>query len=59
MRRRRLIGGQEIALRLDGVHLNMAGSIYLADYIATYVRRILPPVEVRTAPAGKAVQIRS
>jgi lysophospholipase L1-like esterase len=55
----RLIGGQEIALRLDGVHLNMAGSIYLADYIAAYVKRILPPVEVPTAPAGAAVQIGS
>jgi hypothetical protein len=38
----RLIGGQEISVRLDGVHLNMAGSIYLADYIAEYVSRILP-----------------
>jgi len=56
----RLIGGQEISLRLDGVHLNMAGSIYLADYIAAYVRRILPaPAETPAAPKGVAVQIRS
>lgn len=37
----RLIGGQEVQVRLDGVHLNMAGSIYLANYIAAYVSRIL------------------
>ena len=55
----RLIGGQEISLRLDGVHLNMAGSIYLADYIAAYVKRLLP-VTARTsaAPKGLPVQIR-
>jgi hypothetical protein len=37
----RLIDGQQIDVRLDGVHLNMAGSIYLASYIATYVARIM------------------
>jgi hypothetical protein len=37
----RVIGGQVVSLRLDGVHLNMAGSIYLADHIAVYVGRIL------------------
>ena len=37
----------------------MAGSIYLADYIAAYVKRLLP-VTARTlaAPKGLPVQIR-
>ena len=48
----RLIGGQQISVRLDGVHLNMAGSIYLANYIAAYVSRIL------TVPAPRPVSNR-
>jgi len=44
-----LINGQETSVRLDGVHLNIAGSIYLADYIADYVNRI---IDVRTADPG-------
>lgn len=36
-----LIGGQQTEVRLDGVHLNAAGSVVLADYIAPYVFRIL------------------
>ena len=28
------IDGQPTQVRLDGIHLNIAGSIYLADYIA-------------------------
>jgi len=54
-----LIDGHRTVVRLDGVHLNMAGSIYLANYIAAYVARILyigawkrpawklPPVQMR------------
>ena len=42
--RTRTIAGQQVSVRLDGVHLNMAGSIYLANYIASYVSAILPPV---------------
>jgi len=45
-----LINGQETSVRLDGVHLNIAGSIYLADYIADYVNRI---IDVRTADPGR------
>jgi hypothetical protein len=56
----RLIDGQEISLRLDGVHLNMAGSIYLANYIAAFVKRLLPtPAAVPAAAKGVGVQIRS
>ena len=36
-----MIGGQLTQVRLDGVHLNVAGSIYLANYIAAEVHRIL------------------
>ena len=36
-----LIHGRATLVRLDGVHLNIAGSIYLARYIADYVSRIL------------------
>ena len=36
-------------VRLDGVHLNMAGSVYLAGYIANYVARIID-----TRAAGQA-----
>jgi hypothetical protein len=35
------IHGQATVVRLDGVHLNMAGSVYLAGYIAEYVARII------------------
>ncbi|MGO9334791.1 MAG: hypothetical protein ACLQCU_12215, partial [Acidimicrobiales bacterium] len=54
-----LIDGHRTVVRLDGVHLNMAGSIYVANYIAAYVARILyigawkrpawklPPVQMR------------
>ena len=45
-----LIHGQPTVVRLDGVHLNIAGSIYLADYIADYVDRI---IKVRTAGLGE------
>ena len=56
----RLIGGQEISLRLDGVHLNMAGSIYLANYMAAYVKRLLFDAGGPSAPLKSyAVQIRS
>ncbi len=52
----RIVDGQPTGVRLDGVHLNMAGSMYLADYIAAYVSRILssaaPP-----APALKTVPV--
>lgn len=37
----RVIAGHQIPERLDGAHLNMAGSISLANYIADYVSRIL------------------
>jgi len=36
-----LIDGQPTSVRLDGVHLNVAGSIYLANFIAARVRRLL------------------
>jgi hypothetical protein len=45
-----LIHGQPTVVRLDGVHLNIAGSIYLADYVADYVDRI---IKVRTAGLGE------
>ncbi len=35
------IQGQPTVVRLDGVHLNMAGSVYLDGYIADYVARII------------------
>ena len=56
-----LIDGHRTVVRLDGVHLNMAGSIYFANYVAAYVARILdigvwkrpvrklPPVQIRGA----------
>jgi uncharacterized protein len=37
-----VIDGRPTPVRLDGIHLNVAGSIYLADYIARYVQRMLP-----------------
>jgi hypothetical protein len=36
-----LIHGRPTVVRLDGVHLNMAGSVLLADYLAGYVTRIV------------------
>ena len=45
-----LIHGKPTVVRLDGVHLNIAGSIYLAGYIADYVNRI---IDGRTADLGK------
>jgi lysophospholipase L1-like esterase len=36
-----LIDGQPTQVRLDGIHLNTAGSIVLANYIAPFVARIL------------------
>ena len=45
----RVIDGQPTDVRLDGVHLNMAGSIYLANDIAAFVSRILP---LRAAPGS-------
>jgi lysophospholipase L1-like esterase len=55
----RLIDGEEVSVRLDGVHLNMEGSIYLANYIAKYVSRILPlQARVRAAPGAIAIQRR-
>jgi lysophospholipase L1-like esterase len=54
----RLIDGQATEVRLDGVHLNMAGSIYLANYIAAYVSRILGGgARARLASKRVAVQI--
>lgn len=41
-----LIHGRATVVRLDGVHLNMAGSVLLADYIDLYVARI---ISARTA----------
>jgi hypothetical protein len=35
------IGGHRTPVRLDGIHLNMAGSLYLADFIAARVDRLL------------------
>lgn len=35
------IGGHQVSVRLDGVHLNTEGSIYLADKIAPVVDKIL------------------
>lgn len=35
------IGGHEVSVRLDGVHLNTAGSIYLADKIAPVVDKLM------------------
>ena len=54
----RTIDGQQVSVRLDGVHLNMAGSIYLANYIASYVSAILPPVaQSRGAAMAVGAQI--
>lgn len=36
-----LLHGKEVGVRLDGIHLNIAGSLYLADKIAPIIRRIL------------------
>jgi hypothetical protein len=44
-----LIHGKPTVVRLDGVHLNIAGSVYLADHIADYVARI---INVHTAEEG-------
>lgn len=54
----REIDGQAVPVRLDGVHLNMAGSIYLADYIASYVARLLPPPVASPGGATGPVQVR-
>ena len=59
-----LIHGQPTVVRLDGVHLNIAGSIYLAGYIADYVARILgsrntdqgTPQRVRTSRAARRLR---
>jgi len=53
-----VIKGRPTAVRLDGVHLNMAGSIYLANYIASYVSRILRIGRSRgSAHRGPALEI--
>ena len=44
-----LIHGKPTVVRLDGVRINIAGSVYLADHIADYVARI---INVHTAEAG-------
>jgi hypothetical protein len=52
------IDGQATVVRLDGVHLNMAGSIYLADYIGEFVSRILAAgVRETVRPRAAAVQV--
>ena len=38
-----LMHGRLTVVRLDGVHLNMTGSVFLADYLAGYVARIIAP----------------
>ena len=54
----RLIDGQQVSTRLDGVHLNMAGSIYLANYIASYVAGLLPEA-LRPGPRRRVSPSRS
>ncbi|MGA3352131.1 MAG: DUF459 domain-containing protein [Acidimicrobiales bacterium] len=54
----RLIDGQQVMVRLDGIHLNMAGSIFLADSIAAYVSRILSSEAQMADRKGIAVQLR-
>jgi hypothetical protein len=54
-----LIRGRPTVVRLDGVHLNIAGSVYLADHIADYVSRILSAgARKRSHRRALAVQIR-
>jgi hypothetical protein len=60
------IDGHPTVVRLDGVHLNVAGSVYLANYIALYVARTLqseapksstrkgPPVQITEGIPGGA-----
>lgn len=38
-----VIGGHPTPVRLDGIHLNVAGSIYLARYLARIVGQLLKP----------------
>jgi hypothetical protein len=42
-----LVGGRSTVVRLDGVHLNMAGSVVLADYIGEYAARIVAVLRAR------------
>ncbi len=51
-----VIDGHATPVRLDGVHLNIAGSIYLADYIAVAVDRILRS-EALAASASRRVPV--
>jgi hypothetical protein len=41
------IDGKPTPMRLDGVHLNYYGSLYLARFIAAYVNRLIPPAPTR------------
>jgi hypothetical protein len=36
-----VIGGQDVSVRLDGIHLNMAGSLFLADKLAPLITALL------------------
>jgi hypothetical protein len=38
-----VIDGKPTPVRLDGIHLNIAGSLYLARYIAKLITTLLPP----------------
>lgn len=38
-----VIGGRPTPVRLDGIHLNVAGSIYLARYLSKIVGQLLKP----------------
>ena len=38
-----LINGHKTPVRLDGIHLNIAGSVYLAGFISAAVHRLLGP----------------
>jgi hypothetical protein len=40
-----VIGGHPTAVRLDGIHLNVAGSIYLARYLSKIVGQLLKPAQ--------------
>jgi hypothetical protein len=48
-----VIDGKLTPVRLDGIHLNIAGSLYLARYIARLAQEMLgPPARRPAAPAG-------
>lgn len=47
-----VIDGKATPVRLDGIHLDIAGSVYLARYIAKLIEKLLPKPSPATPKSG-------